>query len=100
MHAEGGTQAEGQLRAGQRKSRAYYYYNTRNRMLFAARLLDTDDVRRWRRSAWPVAREILLQGGRRQLLESLSPLTAVVRGTAAGLALSAVELRRRRRSTS
>jgi GT2 family glycosyltransferase len=94
IHAEGGTHR----RSGateQQKSDTYYYYNTRNRLVYAARNLDDDDIRAWMANAWTVAREILLQGGRRQLLRGLSPIGAVRRGTRDGLARAAQELRDR-----
>lgn len=100
VHAEGGTQGGGLTAAGQAKSRAYYYYNTRNRMLFASRFLSTEDIRRWQRHAWPVAREVLLHGGKRQLAHPASNLAPVVSGTLAGLRLSRAELRRRAATTA
>jgi GT2 family glycosyltransferase len=92
-HAAGGTQGTGQRRAGTAKSDTYYYYNTRNRLLFAARNLDEPDVRRWLRTAWPAARDILLRGGRRQLLRPWRPLTAIGRGTRDGRRLALASLR-------
>ncbi|WP_399548508.1 glycosyltransferase family 2 protein [uncultured Microbacterium sp.] len=84
VHDEGGTQRE----AGRRpeaKSEAYYYYNIRNRMLFAARHLDAEGVRRWMgsssvRNAW----EILLRGGRRQFLRPVAPVRAAWKGVRDG----------------
>lgn len=79
VHDEGGTQrAEPGL--SRAKSEGYYFYNIRNRMLFAARHLDDETVRRWRRSIPRTAREVILRGGRRQLLHSAAPLRAYVRG--------------------
>ncbi|WP_104087796.1 MULTISPECIES: glycosyltransferase family 2 protein [unclassified Cryobacterium] len=80
VHAEGGTQGAGIERTAQGKSNAYYYFNVRNRMLFAARNLTTEDAARWRRHSTRVAWEILLQGGRRQFLSSLRPLASAARG--------------------
>lgn len=77
VHDEGGTHED--RGAGRAKSETYYYYNIRNRLLFAARL-DTDIERRWRRSALAVSWGILMQGGRRQLLTSLAPWRALRRG--------------------
>jgi len=65
-HDEGGT--HGFSTAGRAKSPIYYYYNVRNRYLFAAKHLDEDSRRRWRRSARRVARSVLLQGGRAQFV--------------------------------
>jgi len=79
VHDEGGTQRDepGLSRA---KSEGYYFYNIRNRMLFAVRHLDDEAVRRWRRSIPRTAREVILRGGRRQLLSSAAPLRAYLRG--------------------
>lgn len=85
VHEEGGTQVRTDLRA---KSEVYYYYNIRNRLLFAARHLDARGVRRWRRSSFGAARRILLRGGRRQFLTPIPPLRAAILGTWAGLRLS------------
>ena len=76
VHDEGGTQE----REGAAKSSTYYFYNIRNRMLFAVRNLEADDVRRWKRLIVPVAREVLLQGGRRQFALSPAPWLAGLRG--------------------
>lgn len=79
VHDEGGTQrAEPEL--SRAKSEGYYYYNIRNRMLFAVRHLDDAAVRRWRRSIPRTAREVILRGGRRQLLHSVAPIRAYLRG--------------------
>lgn len=92
IHDENGTQERLTTRA---KSDLYYQYCARNRLLFAARHLGTRDLLVWilktPRQSWL----ILLQGGRRQLLHSRSPLRAVARGTASGLALAAREAARR-----
>lgn len=86
VHAEGGTQNEfGATAHGAGKSAAYYYYNSRNRLLYAARHLSPEDNRRWRRSALMAAYEILMQGGRRQLKHPVKPVGAVARGTVAGM---------------
>ncbi|WP_439591352.1 glycosyltransferase family 2 protein [Microbacterium sp.] len=78
VHDEGGTHGG---RADRRaKSETYYYYNIRNRLLFARRNLTESDVRRWRRSALAVSFGILLQGGRRQLVTSIEPWRALVIG--------------------
>lgn len=79
IHDEGGTQTDSS-RSERAKSEGYYYYNIRNRMLFAARHLDDGDVRRWARGIGPSAREILLRGGRRQFLRPLPAARAFVRG--------------------
>ncbi|WP_104193542.1 glycosyltransferase family 2 protein [Cryobacterium sp. Y82] len=85
-HAQGGTQGVGQHSAGQAKSYSYYYYNVRNRLVYAARNLADDDRRRWRRRSVPAAWEVISRGGRRQLLTSRQPLVAAARGLRDGLA--------------
>ncbi|SEM83547.1 glycosyltransferase family 2 protein [Cryobacterium sp. TMT1-3] len=85
-HAQGGTQGGGQHSAGQAKSYSYYYYNVRNRLVYAARNLDAPDRRRWRRRSVPAAWEVIARGGRRQLLTSVRPLIAAARGLRDGLA--------------
>jgi GT2 family glycosyltransferase len=84
VHAEGGTQGDGAEETGQAKSSTYYYFNIRNRMLFASRHLDDESVRRWGRQALPIAWEVLLQGGRRQLLTSPSTLLIALRAVRDG----------------
>ncbi|GII99193.1 GT2 family glycosyltransferase [Sediminihabitans luteus] len=79
VHDEGGTHRDGQARA-EAKSGTYYYFNIRNRMVFAARHLDAAGVRAWRRTSLAQARAILLRGGRRQFLRPLGPLRAAARG--------------------
>ncbi|MGW9419052.1 glycosyltransferase [Cellulosimicrobium funkei] len=79
VHDEGGTHRDGRQRP-EAKSETYYYYNIRNRMLFAAQHLDEVSVRRWRRSAPGNARAVLRRGGRRQFLRPVVPLRAAWRG--------------------
>jgi GT2 family glycosyltransferase len=85
VHAEGGTQGDGHATSGEAKSETYYYFNIRNRLVFAARNLPPEVVARWRRASIPIAYEVLLQGGRRQFLRSLGPLRAAFRGVRDGL---------------
>ncbi len=83
VHSAGGTQSEdGTDRV---KSPTYYFYNVRNRFVFAAQHLDADDRGRWVRRSIPGAWEILLRGGRRQMLHPSRNLVPAVRGTASGL---------------
>ena len=85
VHTEGGTQGRG---AGDRaKSAGYYFYDVRNRYLYAARHLPASARLRWALTGPAAARRVLLRGGRRQLLASPHPLVAVGRGMVAGLAL-------------
>lgn len=92
VHAEGGTQQTGEAHASPAKSNGYYYFNIRNRLLFAARNLSTDDLLAWQRTANAVAWEILLQGGRRQFLHSLRPFSAALRALRDGRRLVRDEL--------
>ena len=87
VHDEGGTQRDGDADAGPAKSDAYYYYNIRNRLLYAALHLDASARRRWAATAPVAARAIVLRGGRRQLLRSRSSLRAAWAGTRDGLRL-------------
>jgi GT2 family glycosyltransferase len=80
VHAEGGTQNQGLEKSGQAKSSTYYYYNIRNRLLYAAQHADDADLASWQRTAMRVSWEILLQGGRRQFTTPWRPLGAYVRG--------------------
>ncbi|MFB4354654.1 glycosyltransferase family 2 protein [Microbacterium sp. LS_15] len=79
VHDEGGTQGIGDPDV-HAKSPVYYYYNVRNRMLLAQKLLGPETARRWDASSVSAAREVLLRGGRRQLLRPWRPLRAVWRG--------------------
>jgi GT2 family glycosyltransferase len=81
VHDQGGTQGP---RRGRAKSDLYYFYNCRNRMLFASRHLDRRGLLRWLVRTPRITWEVLLQGGRRQLLESPRPAWAALRGGASG----------------
>lgn len=80
VHDEGGTQPGA---GGRAKSEAFYYYNIRNRALYAARWLPAAERRSWRRSTLRAAWATMLTGGRRQFLESPRPWRALARGVAA-----------------
>jgi N-acetylglucosaminyl-diphospho-decaprenol L-rhamnosyltransferase len=96
VHDEGGTHSpENAGRPDRRKSSTYYYYNIRNRLLFAARHLDDDGLRRWRASSGRAAYDILLRGGRRQFLRPAAPLRAALHGYRDGLRIADGEARRR-----
>lgn len=84
VHSPGGTQSDaGTERV---KSSVYYYYNIRNRLVFAAQHLDGATQARWRRRSIPAAWSILMRGGRRQLLHPSRTIVPAWRGTASGLA--------------
>ncbi|GGF13842.1 glycosyltransferase family 2 protein [Subtercola lobariae] len=100
IHSPGGTQGSGAASYGDPKSDVYYYYNIRNRLLYAARHLDSESIERWRRVTLPIAWEVLLRGGRRQFLRSLSPLFAAYRGVRDGRRLTKDELKMRRRQAA
>lgn len=88
VHDEGGT--HGDVAQGSRaKSSTYYYYNIRNRMLFASLHLDSAGVRRWSRGSVTAAKEILLRGGRRQFSKPFAPMLAAWRGVRDGRRLAA-----------
>ncbi len=92
VHDVGGTQGAPEARG---KSKTYYFYNTRNRLLFAARHLSVPAMLRWVLSSLPAGWEILTRGGRRQLVQSREPLSAALTGTAAGLSIVSRQLLRR-----
>lgn len=81
VHSVGGTQ--GHDRA---KSAGYYYYNCRNRMLFAAKHLPRRLALRWALGAPAHARRVVLRGGRRQLRHPRSNAWPAIRGTLDGIA--------------
>ncbi|WP_127842812.1 glycosyltransferase family 2 protein [Actinomyces wuliandei] len=84
-HDEGGTHA--QEHSTRAKSDTYYYYNIRNRLLYAGLHLDRPHQRRWAVTALAAARETVLRGGRRQLLGSRQPLRTAAAATRDGLTL-------------
>lgn len=88
VHDEGGTHDGAAAKRGRAKSSTYYYFNIRNRLLFAAKHLDDSGRRRWRRSAVGAAKDVLMRGGRRQFVRPIVPLMAAVKGTRDGLSMS------------
>jgi GT2 family glycosyltransferase/glycosyltransferase involved in cell wall biosynthesis len=88
-HDEGGTHGP---RRGRGKSALYYRWNTRNRLVFAARTLPRRDVLRWLLATPAVSREILLRGGRRQLLADPRLVLAAARGSLAGAGVAVAAL--------
>jgi N-acetylglucosaminyl-diphospho-decaprenol L-rhamnosyltransferase len=88
VHEVGGTQgSEG-------KSNIYYYYNCRNRLMFASKHLSQQRMRDWLLRTPASSWAILLRGGRRQLLQSLQPLVATARGSWHGTRLVLKQLTR------
>ncbi|MET4637644.1 glycosyltransferase family 2 protein [Mycetocola sp. 2940] len=78
VHEPGSTQTTD---PGRRvKSPEYYYYNVRNRLLYASKHLDPADLRRWRRRTPGAAYRILLRGGRRQFLHPARSILPALRG--------------------
>lgn len=79
VHDEGGTQDRPEDRG--EHSDTYYYFNIRNRLLFAAKNLGPQDRRRWLRTSIGESYQILLRGGgRRKFLRPWHPLRIGARG--------------------
>ncbi|GAA4656792.1 glycosyltransferase family 2 protein [Arthrobacter cryoconiti] len=78
VHDEGGTQKSAG-RPGS-KSEVYYFYNIRNRLIYAAKHGDDAQLKSWIRATPRVSYEILLGGGRRQFLSSIAPFRAYIKG--------------------
>ncbi|MCW2900616.1 MAG: hypothetical protein JWO67_2881 [Streptosporangiaceae bacterium] len=89
VHDAGGTQ---ESPSGTGKSTLYYRYNCRNRLGFAARHLPRRRILRWIRSTPSVTWEILLRGGRRELVRHPGLAIAALVGSAAGLAVALMAL--------
>jgi N-acetylglucosaminyl-diphospho-decaprenol L-rhamnosyltransferase len=84
VHDEGGTQDPGG-RADD-MSDAYYYFNIRNRLLFAAKLLTDEQWRRWIVHTPRESYRILLRGGgKRKFLRPWHPLGIAARGIRDGI---------------
>lgn len=82
LHDEGGTQGASGHRA---KSRYYYFYNCRNRLVFAAKNLTAADTRRWVLSTPRESWQIYLRGGRRQLISQPRGFVSIVTGSLSGV---------------
>ncbi len=96
VHDEGGTQAAGsgtRAAAPWTRSESYYYFNIRNRLLFAARNLTAEQASQWDATAWRSAYQTLLIGGRRKFLRPAMPVRAAVRGVRDGRAFLAEQPR-------
>lgn len=81
---------EGSTHRGSTPARArsaiYYYYNARNRLLFASKHLSHDRQQAWLRTAPGAGYRLLLQGGRRQLRRPSRTVAPVWRGVRDGRA--------------
>lgn len=82
VHSEGGTQDRAQESA--QKSATYYFYNARNRYVFAAQHVSATAQRRWKLGAVGAAWNVLKRGGRRQLLHPSVTVVPVAKGVASG----------------
>lgn len=85
VHDEGHTHRRGT--ASRAKSPTYYFYNTRNRLLYAAKHLAREDQRRWAQATPKASYRILLQGGRRQFVRPTRTIWPALRGSWDGLRL-------------
>ena len=81
IHDEGATHGSQRSRA---RSTVYYYFNCRNRLRYAARHLSRRAQLAWLARTPQESWQILLRGGRRQILESPGTLWSAVRGSVAG----------------
>ena len=86
VHDEGGTHRERVF--GRGKSPTYYYYNIRNRLVFAAIHLDDLEFGRWLRASKAMAAEVLLEGGRAQFIWPWKALSAARRGLRDGVSFA------------
>lgn len=84
IHDEGGTQ--GRTVDSRVKSEVYYFYNIRNRLIFAAKHLNRRTLWLWLFQTPLVSYEILLNGGRRQFVCSIAPWRAYTYGIISGIA--------------
>jgi GT2 family glycosyltransferase len=94
IHNPGGTQ---HTRRPQTKSATYVYYNTRNRLLFAARNLPDQQLIQWINTSRAESWRILVRGGGRlDLFGRPRAIVASIRGLRDGRAIARAELDRRR----
>lgn len=83
VHDEGATHREDG--SGTRaKSATYYYFNIRNRMMFAGKNVSPSQAHLWRRRDIRSAWKVLLRGGRRQFLQSMTAAISGFRGVRDG----------------
>lgn len=90
-HDQGGTQHSRSARA---KSDTYYYHMVRGRLLFCGAHLPTTARIRWLATAPRYAWGVVLHGGRRQLLHSVSPVLSAARGVRDGGLIASTRLRK------
>ncbi len=83
VHDEGGTQER--AAASQAKSPTYYYFNTRNRLVFGSRHGVRGGRLGWLVSTPGESTRIWLRGGRRQAIRQPQGIVAAVSGTLSGL---------------
>jgi GT2 family glycosyltransferase len=81
VHDAGGTQPDA---GGRAKSAVYYFYNCRNRLVFAAKHLDRRDRLRWLLRTPADVRRVVLRGGRRQLIHPRRTVWPALTGALAG----------------
>lgn len=86
VHDEGSTHRRS-ADGSRAKSPIYYYYNSRNRLLYAAKRLAPDQQRSWVRSTPKASYGILLQGGKRQFARPWRNIWPALRGSWDGLRL-------------
>ncbi|UYG17433.1 glycosyltransferase family 2 protein [Brachybacterium huguangmaarense] len=84
VHDEGGTHNKQGSRA---KSHLYYYWNCRNRLRFGRRFSRVP-WGEWLKATPEESWQILLRGGRRQIVSDPGTLGATIRGTVAGVAVA------------
>jgi GT2 family glycosyltransferase len=84
VHDEGSSQRTPAEGSGA-KSPTYFYYNARNRLLYATKHVGPEDRRRWVRATPRLAYELAKQGGRRQFRRPQDNLWPVARGAWHGL---------------
>lgn len=82
VHSEGGTQLGDST--GSAKSATYYFYNVRNRLVFAAQHLDRTGQRAWQKKTLQNSWSVLMRGGRRQLINPFRTVFPVLKGMWSG----------------
>lgn len=85
VHDSGGTQTS--IGGAETKSESYYFHNIRNRLVYAAKHVHGRQLRNWIWATPRVSYQILLAGGRKQLITSPAPLRAYASGIILGFAL-------------